>query len=291
MKRQLILAAVCGVFAALFAALYLNSVEQNYRRGAEKVKVLCASQYVDQGTMLDETVVEEKLVPKDYLQPKAVQTLKELRDKEGNKLFLAIVPIEKGEQVTTTKLSLLGLDTGVSALIPSEKRAMTIPVENPDFARMVKPGNRVDIIGIFQFQAKDGRLEDGAFTVLQDVLVLSVGKEVLGAPKARPGKQGDNPVPASAEQAAAALTVSLSPREAELLSLTMEKAAVRFSLRPMGDDRIVETSGTRLQDIYKDMSISAKPTTAGAAASNEAYARDVEAKQKELMKILQKYKR
>ncbi len=114
MKKPLLFAAMFGIMAALFATLYLNSLETTYKQGAQKVKVLVAKDYIDQGTLLDESAVEEKLVPKEYIQPKAISQVKELFSSDGKKIYMAIVPFEAGEQITATKLSLLGIDTGMS---------------------------------------------------------------------------------------------------------------------------------------------------------------------------------
>ena len=124
MKKPLIVAVVIGLFAAIFVAAFLNSLETKYRKGAQKVSVLVAKEYLEQGTMLDETLVETRSVPKEYLQPKALMTVKDLADADGRQLFMTQVPVEKGEQVVTTKLFMLGADTGISAVIPTDRRAV-----------------------------------------------------------------------------------------------------------------------------------------------------------------------
>ena len=51
MKKPLVISAILGVVAALFVAMYLNALESTYKKGAQKVKVLVAKEYLDQATM------------------------------------------------------------------------------------------------------------------------------------------------------------------------------------------------------------------------------------------------
>jgi pilus assembly protein CpaB len=241
MKKPLLFAAIFGIMAALFAALYLNSIETTYKQGAQKVKVLVAKDYIDQGTLLDESVVEEKLVPKEYIQPKAVSVLKELFSSDGRKIFMAIVPFEKGEQVTTTKLSMLGIDTGMSAVIPSQKRSMTLQFDSSLISGIIKPGNRVDMIGILQYEDSKGQMQESAFTILQNILVLATGNTILGA--AAPSVKHSDGIKAAMQEAPSSgsipVTVAVTPKEAEVLALVSEKGVVKLALRPTGDDTIV----------------------------------------------------
>jgi len=293
MKKPLLLAALFGVLAALLTALYFNSIETTYKKGAQKVKVLVAKQYIDQGTVLDELFVEEKLVPKEYLQPKAVQSMKELINAEGKRSFMVIVPIERGEQIITTKLSLLGLETGLSSVIPSDKRAITLVCDAETVSGIMKPGNRVDVIGVMEYQDKSSQMQEAAFTVLQNILVLSVGNTMLGAskPLQKRGAMGENI--AAIEQAASGslpVSLALSPKEAEVIALVSEKGKIRFSLRPLGDERIIEAQGTKIRDIYNDLAVTVSNTTGRhSPAVSESMMRDMQKKQKEVMELLKKY--
>ena len=118
MNRSVVVACLGGVAAALSAGLYLNSLEATYRQGAQRVPALVARQYIEQGTMLDASLVEETRVPKQYVQPKALQSVKELAGAGGQRMFMTLLPVEKGEQIVTTKLSPLGMETGISSIVP-----------------------------------------------------------------------------------------------------------------------------------------------------------------------------
>jgi pilus assembly protein CpaB len=288
MKRSLLFAGLFAVIAALFAALYLNSLEITYRKGAEKVKVLSAKQYIDQGTVINQDLLEEKFVPKEYIQPKAIQSIKELNDSEGRSQYVAVAPIEKGEQIITTKLLLLGVETGISSIIPTEKRSFPLSCPSSEVA-LIKPGNRVDLIGVFDFAGKDGQRQEEAITFLQDVLVLSVGSHIFGVSDAVKKSLRKDAVPVI-ESEKVPVALSISPQEAEILALASEKGTIKLSLRPIGDDKLFETKGVRMQSIAGDFSQSVRKENKENAAS-EQYMKEIQKKQKEALDILKKYQR
>jgi pilus assembly protein CpaB len=285
MKKQGLIAVVLGLVAAMFVGLYLVTVENNYRSAAQKVKVLVSKQYISQGMLIDETMVQESFVPKEYVQPKALQLLKDLRNADGKAVFMAIAPIEQGEQVTTTKLSMLGHETGISAIIPGAQRAITITMEGRIINGIVKAGNRVDVIGIFEYQNKAGEPSEIAVTILQNILVLSVGNSILGSVASMPAKGKDMFATEELSSESVPVSFSVSPQEGEMLALASDKGSIKLLLRPAGDEAIVESKGTKLTDIYKDL-ISASPAT-----MNPQSMKDMQKKQKEIISILNKYRK
>ncbi|MBN1822792.1 MAG: Flp pilus assembly protein CpaB [Endomicrobiales bacterium] len=292
MKKAVIVPVLFAVLAALFTGLYLNSLETEYKKGALKTKVLVAKDYIDQGTILDGSYTEEKLVPKEYIQPKALTNIKELVDQDGRRVFITVVPVERGEQITTTKLSLLGFETGISAVIPTEKRALTLVFDGDIVSGILKPGNRVDIIGVFEYEDKNSRLQEAATTILQNVLVLSVGKSMLGAAKPSPndkGGQNDMMMQEPYELGSVPVSFSVSPREAELLILASEKGTLKFSLRPMGDDKLADVTGAKMSDVCTGVSSTLR-SSKGDAMNESAY-KEMQKKQREMMQILKKYKK
>jgi pilus assembly protein CpaB len=291
MKRPLLVAVLCGVLATLFTALYLNALEMTYKKGAQKVKVLIAKQYIDQGSMIDETMIEEGTIPKDFIQPKALQAVKELVNQDGRKQFMAVVPIEKGEQLVATKLFMLGLDTGISAITPGDKRAVTLVLDREKVAGIVRPGNRVDVVGVFDYEDKDHHAQEASATVLQNILVLSVGKSFLGALQPlQAGKGTDKPVSIDVPEGRIPVSLALSPQEAELFVLASEKGTINFSLRPIGDDRIVPLQIAKIQDIFKDITTISNERTTGATVSASSL-REMQARQREALEILKKYQK
>lgn len=282
MNRTYLVPVVSGVIAALLTGLYLAGLEMTYKKGAQRVPVLVAAKYIDQGTMIDETMVEERMVPKEFAQPKTLRLRADVALKDGRRVFMTLVPIEKGEQIAATKLSPLGAGTGIASIIPTDRRAVTLLIDGEMVNGIVKPGNRVDIIGIFQFEDAMRRTSEGAYTVLQNVLVLAVGHAVLGMPSVASKMNARDT--GETDTGKTAVSFSVTPSEAALLTLTAERGTVRLSLRPTGDATVLDLRVVKLQDVGRDIPAAARTYT-GEPAKNDAFA----SQRREALELLRKY--
>lgn len=289
MKKHFLIPAVTGLITAILVALYLLSLENTYKSGYENVKVLKAKQYVDQGVLLDASMVEEAEVPKTFLQPRSIQSPEELMDGEGRRIFMTIVPVAKGEQIVTTKLFMLGLDTGLSAVVPADKRSVTLLCNRQDTSGIIKPGSKIDVIGIFDYEDKNGRMQQLASTILQNILVLSVDRAVFGGESLSEQRKKDSAFPESPE-GKAPVSLALTPHEAEILALAEEKGVIKFSLRGMGDDRVIQTRGAKFQDFSNDASATAAAKSNDNDDSSEGYIKTLQKKQREALELLNKYR-
>jgi pilus assembly protein CpaB len=259
--------------------------------------VLVAKEYLEQGTMLDETLVETRSVPKEYLQPKALMTVKDLADADGRQQFMTQVPVEKGEQVVTTKLFMLGADTGISAVIPTDRRAVTLIFDKEYISGVIKPGNKVDVVGVFEYYDKNGTRQESAVTVLQNVNILAVGKSILGQVKATMKSKKDvEKVGVESTENRVPVSFSVTPPEAEVLILASEKATMRLALRATGDDRIIPGRGTKLAEVVKDIGQEKRLSDTGAQGNTpmtEEYKKQMDENRKmqeKAAEILKKYK-
>ncbi|MFC1500944.1 Flp pilus assembly protein CpaB [Elusimicrobiota bacterium] len=282
MKKQLVISIVLGVLASIFVALYLISLESTYKKGAQKVKVLIASKYIESGVMVDDSMVKDVAVPKDYIQPKVARSLKNLLSSDGKYVFMTVCPIEKDEQIVMTKLSKLGVDTGISSIIPTNTRSITISFNSEMISNIIKPGNKVDIVGVFDYSNKSFAEEKISITLLQNVLILSVGDSVLGSLKTSLDPKSKNEMFSSSYSGNIPVSFALSPKEAELLVLATELGEIRLSLRPMGDSSIFDTKGTKINEVSKNIKV-------GSSAEYDVNSKNVQKRQKEIMNILNKY--
>ena len=107
-KFQILISVFAGIAAAILIAGYVNSLETKYKKAAKKVPVVITKKYIDAGEMISPEDVEVKLIPQEYLQPRAIQKAQDLLTEKGFLLYMAAVPIDKGEQVVGTKLFPLG---------------------------------------------------------------------------------------------------------------------------------------------------------------------------------------
>jgi len=149
---------------------------------------------------------------------------------------------------------MLGMDTGLSAVVPTDRRAVTIVFDREAVSGVVKPGNKVDIIGIFQYYDKNNVSQQAAITVLQNVQILGVGKSLLGQvkPVLKSKKDIEKSMTLESSENRIPISFSLSPVEAEILVLTAEKSSIKLSLRATGDEKIFASRGAKLNEIVKD---------------------------------------
>ena len=100
---------------------------------------------------------------------------------------VAMVPVPKGTQILATMLG----DEGESALafeVPAGQRAVTIAAANvTGVGGLVRPGNRVDVMGTFDFGRPIGVSQGGVITyadertetrlLMQDMRVIAVDQQ------------------------------------------------------------------------------------------------------------------
>jgi pilus assembly protein CpaB len=122
---------------------------------------------------------------------------------------------------------------GVAAVISPQRRAMAVKVDKiVGVAGFIHPGNRVDVLVTLSQQGKVST--PVTKTVLENVLVLTVGPEVETA-----GKQ-EKPAPVDV------ITLEVTPGEGEKLALAATEGKLQLSLRNFSDSEEVITKGTTI---------------------------------------------
>ncbi len=235
MKQRLILVAavVIGLLAAMLTRHYLNvkdrevakrlaAIDKRYR----KISVVAVGKPLPAGTVLTSKdivfmpVVEQQLRPDavretDYRSLLNRRTLNRLDDRSP--IFWS--DIEGGAPGSR----------GLAGDIKSGLRAISINVSGAAaVSGMVRPNDRVDVLGTFSFPSRQhpGELELVTLTVIQDVTVLATGSETAKtAPNAggRPGSYNT-------------VTLEVTPREAEMLVFAEQiKGRLALALRNPDD--------------------------------------------------------
>lgn len=147
----------------------------------------------------------------------------------------------------------------LAASLEDGKRAITFKISaSTAVGGFVAPGDRVDILltyrAGFRWQGASSPAVDRVIaenlrsrvveTILQNVKVLAVDQSVTrNEEKVKVGKT---------------VTVELTPREAEILTLATSLGSLDLVLRPLGDDKISDSkeplvTDERLTSIYEDM--------------------------------------
>lgn len=217
---MLILSVVIGAAATIVAAGW---VAQQGRVASNKIVV--AATDIELGARLNSQMLKTVDWPSGSIPPGAFTTLEPLQDR------VVKTSVLRGEPILETKLAPLGTKGGLSAVIPEGKRAMTVRVNDViGVAGFALPGNYVDIVVNTQIEG-DGRGNNKQISkiVLEHILVLAVAQEA----------NRDETKP----RVVNAVTLELTPDQAEKLDLARSVGTLSLVLRNQMDNVGVDTRG------------------------------------------------
>jgi pilus assembly protein CpaB len=260
-NRAVGLSLLMGLIAVFFVYSYVSSLEEVSRRefGTEVV-VIAAKEDINEMVTLNETMLELRSIPKRFLEPAAIhyessdmaqQATNDMKDIAG---MIALVPIKKGEQLTYNKITVPGLRTGLAPQVTPGKRGIAVPVnEVTGVSKLIKPGDRVDVIVVLDSGGGDP-MARMAKTVLQDVVILAVGRNITNNVARVFEQRGGRPPEArslNSFDGFASVTLEVEPGQAQMISLLLTAGgnALSLSLRNNDDVDRVNMPGVTLQDI------------------------------------------
>jgi len=267
MQKQRIIILIVGIVLALFSlAMVMAYVDQQVRTKQEQMKEAVAKQLANQvavlvaktdipkGATLEPAMLETAIVPGQYVQPQAATSMDRISG------MMVIAPIEKGEQISMSKLVISRDASGGSLAMatPVGKRAVTINIDNvASVAGMVRPGDYVDVIVTVPVpvQVAEGKRETqlAVVSLFQNILVLAVGQETgtVVAPPAGRYDKGEKP----AASASPLYTLALNPQEASLLAFVQEAAQGKFklALRSPTDAKVESISPASWDTLFQYM--------------------------------------
>lgn len=239
MKQKLvpIVSIVVGIIAFLMTYQYIRGEQkrldkewQLFNEKTKKIRVMVAKANIPSGTAIKRGDLATDLVPKVNVGDRAV--LPEDAPKIFNKK--ALFKIKKWDPILWTDVEGTGpMGRGLASRINQEKnlRAISISVGGAAaVSGMVRPNDRVDIIGTFSFPSRtvEGQMETVTLTVLQDVTVLATGQTMANAPT--PSQRSRRATSYST------VTVEVTPREAEVLVFAQQvRGRLVLSLRNPSD--------------------------------------------------------
>lgn len=212
------------------AAAYLFSLSAREKQligDLEPMTVLVAAVDIPERTRLKEDYVRTRSVPRRYAPPDAF----EVRVKGDLRMvhnLVSRIRIPKGGAVTQSALTSFSEKSGLSVKVPPGYRGSTLPVER-GLAALMKPGDRVDVVVTVDALMAGGGRRKVTLTVLQNVLVLAVGKELGG------GGPDSGAPERPAFEAESVISVAVNPVEFQYLALAGETGKVGVSVRNPGD--------------------------------------------------------
>ncbi|HEY1225961.1 MAG TPA: Flp pilus assembly protein CpaB, partial [Ramlibacter sp.] len=234
---MLALAVLIGLAAAVYAARWAAQ-----RGNISASRVVVAAVDIELGSRINPQMLTTVEWPAGSVPTGAFNDAKALQDR------VTRVGIPRGDAVLDRKLAPPGTTGGLSAVIAEGKRAMTVRVNDVvGVAGFALPGNYVDVMVNMQ-QERAGGHDPISRTVLEHVLVLAVAQEA----------SRDDLKP----KVVSAVTLELSPEDAEKLDLARSVGTLSLVLRNQLDGQPVATAG-----VTRDQLLGLKPAVAKAPAA------------------------
>jgi len=262
-KLPLIIGIVLALVAAYLIKVYTDQQRQLIiedarkkidRIQSEQVPVLVAAKDISKGAVIDKESVGVAIAPIQHVQPQAATSLDRVAG------MIAVVDMSKGEQITLNKLMSTKEVAGTGSLAmttPIGKRAITISVDNISaVGGMILPGDYIDVAAMMNVPVTtpEGKVIAQAAVVplFQNILVLAIGQELASTPKAGAaegryakkeggGKRDFSP----------AITLALSPQEANILAFVQEQGKIRLSLRSPSDAKIEAVQPANWESLFQ----------------------------------------
>ena len=234
-------AVLCGVLGVMLVTRYLANV-QAYTRDLGNVVV--AKVEIPLGEKITADQLTLAPIPNGSAPEGAFRKIAEV---EGR---VAITPIGVREPVTAIKLAPEGVGGGLSAVIPEGYRAMTVKVDDiVGVSGFVMPGSYVDVVAVIVPQPQQNTQSQGPISkiVLQHIKVLASGPKI------------DSPENQREPTNAKAVTLQVTPEQAEKLVLAANEGKLQLVMRNYSDQESSQTKGVDKHGLLHDDSAIEEP--------------------------------
>ena len=231
-KLLLLIAVFFGIIAFVLTYQQLQQEKKKIRGQAVTTKLI---------RMVNDKNVGEKITAED------IEQYTETRIMSGN-IFSRTIPWKKRDEIIGRELdcylakgSILQYDDlknasrrvfGLNATVSPGMRAKAVAVDSiSSLSYLVRPNDRVDVIGTFRFPEMRGEKDWDTITltVLQNVRVIATGNQW--------GRSAENQP--SARRSYSSVTLELSPGDVEIVEFASQKGRLSLSLRNNEDSATV----------------------------------------------------
>jgi pilus assembly protein CpaB len=244
----LLLALMLGLATAAYAAIWLQQ-----QSASNTLQVIVAQRDLQMGTRLQPDMLQTLAWPKAAGIQDPLTTLDQA---VGRVIHM---PVLRGEPLLQSKLAAEGEKGGLSSVLAPGQRAVTVKVnEIMGVAGFALPGNFVDVM----VNMPDGENQPVSKIVIERIRVLAVAQDV-STNESKP-------------RVVNAVTLQVSPQQAEQIDLARSVGTLSLVLRSYSDIIPVQTAGSRKLDLLPQVaaavvaSSAAKPAPARPRAARPA---------------------
>lgn len=232
-------ALVFGVLAAVTVSKYLSSA-QAYTKNLNKVAV--AKVAIPIGTKIVAEQISVVQFPKESTPDGAFDTAEKLVGR------VAVVNIAAREPVTESRLAAEGTAAGLSAIIPEGYRAMTVKVDDAaGISGFIQPGALVDVVVTIDPREGSGMQDPVSKIVLQNIKVLANGQNI------------DKPENEREANSVKAVTLQVTPEQAEKLALAATEGKLQLVMRNQIDQGDEQTPGVNKRNLLSGETATVAP--------------------------------
>src|SRR5882724_9639147 len=215
-------ALLFGLLAAVTVSRYLSSA-QAYSKDLRRVAV--AKVAIPIGTKIIAEQVTVVPFPKESTPDGAFESPDKLAGR------VAVTNIAPREPITEARLAPEGTAGGLSAVIPEGYRAMTVKVDDVvGISGFIMPGTLVDVVVVID-PGDRGSQDPISKIVLQNIKVLANGQNI------------DKPESAREANSVKAVTLQVTPEQAEKLALASSEGKLQLVMRNSIDQGDEQTKG------------------------------------------------
>lgn len=222
-------ALLFGLLAAVTVSRYLSSA-QAYSKDLKPIAV--AKVAIPLGTKITADQVMMVQFPKESTPDGAYESAEKLTGR------VAVVNIAAREPVTEARLAPEGTAGGLSAVIPEGYRAMTVKVDDVvGISGFIMPGTLVDVVVVIT--PVDTTSQQGPISkiVLQSIKVLANGQNI------------DKPESEREANSVKAVTLLVTPEQAEKLALASSEGKLQLVMRNSIDQGDEQTPGVNKRSL------------------------------------------
>jgi pilus assembly protein CpaB len=216
-------ALIFGVLAAVSVSKYLSSA-QAYTKNLNKVAVAKVAIPLGSKIIAEQIMVVQ--FPKESTPDGAFDSPEKLAGR------VAVTNIGIREPITESRLAPEGTAAGLSAVIPEGYRAMTVKVDDAaGISGFIMPGTLVDVVVVIDPREGTGNQNPISKIVLQNIKVLANGQNI------------DKPKDEREANSVKAVTLQVTPEQAEKLALATSEGKLQLVMRNQIDQGDEQTTG------------------------------------------------
>lgn len=259
----LIIAIILAIIAVVAVLGYINNIKASVEEEVEKFEILVAAQNIPGETPVETIIADGSVItqaiPRKYLAEGVLTSLEDYKE------YVAAVPINKGEQITATKL-IKPEDIGLAFMIPDDMVAISIPVnEVIGVSNLINVGDRINVIATFKpteeqpitvypeaEEALEEIQQEITKTLLWNVEILYIGTRIETT---QTTEQAEGILGAQTEETKKSeiktVTLAVTPGDSEKLVFTEEMGSVWLALLPTKEIEREETPGRTFDNIFE----------------------------------------